>query len=138
MRTFPIPFALLPAVFSAALGEEDDDGGGMGIVLPADYNKNLSPPGKTLIKVAHDVRDISEVNDADFSITLILNQLQNWNDSRVGVNAEVFETLAVKDRSAFGLMPCLELLTLDVFQGGTPCPPTSTPGSGSPSSASTT
>ncbi len=62
------------------------------------YNSNLSPNGKTTVWVSHNVRDISEVNDKDFSITLIVETMIGWNDNRIGINPEIFDSLSSNDR----------------------------------------
>ncbi len=69
-----------------------------GLVFPLDYNKNTAPPGKSLIRVGFEIKDISEVHDNDFAITFILLTMMNWNDSRLRVNEEVFHQLSVEDR----------------------------------------
>ncbi len=60
-------------------------------VLSQDYSNKVSPPGKTLVRVGHVIRDISEVSDSDYSITLILEFMMAWNDTRITVNQTIFK-----------------------------------------------
>ena len=69
-----------------------------GLVFPPDYNKNVAPVGKNVIRVGFEIEDISEVSDKDFCITVILRTMLNWNDSRLQVNRRVFEQLSLEDR----------------------------------------
>ncbi len=69
-----------------------------GLVFPDGYNRNVPPAGKTLIRVAFEIEDISEISDNDISVTFKLVTTMNWNDSRLGVDERVFQQLEVEDR----------------------------------------
>ena len=86
---------ILKCVFTKATTEVNFE---RGLALPDTYNMYEKPPEKVMVTIGFEVTDVSEISEQDYTITLVVNTMLSWNDSRLIINDKIFHRLSVENR----------------------------------------